>query len=107
MLLYLQSSTEHIIIPKTVIFVAISDISVNNSFTFKIYFLNINQNVTKCIDCHISEISLLYLRIFFTKNGLFDDPMTLNFEYRQLVMVVAGSRMDHLGSPTYALVKFC
>ncbi len=56
---------------------------------------------------YIEEISLLYVGNFLTGNDLFDDPMDLNFEYSHLEIVVAGSRMDHVGSPSYTLGKFC
>ncbi len=56
---------------------------------------------------YVEEISLLSLGNFLTGNGLFDDPMDLNFECDYLEIVVAGSRMDHVGSPSYTLGKFC
>ncbi len=56
---------------------------------------------------YIGEISFLYLGNFLTENGLFDDPMHLNFECIHLEILVAGSRMDHVGSLSYTLGKFC
>ncbi len=65
----------------------------------------------QCVHCqslpYIEEISLQYLGNFLIENALFDDPMDWNFECSHLEILVAGSRMDHLGSPSYTLGKFC